>query len=160
MWKRSRPHQHIQTDATHVNMTGDYDDDDNNVDDDISTWKLCNNHTSDTHTTLMIMSFCNWIAIVFIVDQFSCAHSTHTHTHTRPHTVYRNIKFAIQYRSKIQRFKSKRLGCLIEDKESHLVCECKSISIDLYNIFFCFVLFWSQSVFVVLGKRTNNLVLF
>lgn len=61
----------------------------------------------------------------------------------------------------IERFKSKRLGYLIGDKESHLVCECKSISIDLYNMFvfvgsvwfgivsFCFVLFCSLSLFAV-----------
>lgn len=39
------------TDAKHVNMTGDYDDDDDDDDNDISTLKLCNNHTSSKHNT-------------------------------------------------------------------------------------------------------------
>lgn len=65
---------HSLTNAMHVNMT----DDDNDDDGDISTWKLCNNHASDKHKTLMIMSHYNWIVIVLVVDELSCGFHYHT----------------------------------------------------------------------------------
>lgn len=93
------------------------------------------------HTALMIMSFCNWIVINFRSAAF-----------TRTQCI---AEWGSQFNT-IQRFKSKRLGYLIEDKESHLVCECKSNSIDLYNIFCCLVLFCSLSLFVVLAKERTT----